>query len=350
MDKTVLNGLLCRELMVVNLNSLSDFYSKKTILITGGGGTIGSEICRQISLFNPRKIIILDIHENSIYEIQQEIVAKYKNKIELVSAVASVRDKDRMDEIFCAYKPNIVFHAAAYKHLSLMENNPLEAICTNIFGTINVVDVCNKYKTEKLIFTSSDKAVNPTCIMGFTKKIAEIYLRSTDNNSNTSFVSVRFGNVIGSNGSVFSIFEKQIKRGGPLTITHPDVTRYFMAIEEACNLVMQVGVEAKGGEIYILDMKKPIKVVEIACRFASLHGYTVGEDIYIKFIGLKAGEKLDEELFSKDENVCYLSSRGLFLVKKKVIAIDGYWDGLNALKNIRKNDHKSIYDLLKGMC
>lgn len=353
MDPNLLNSLLSRKLLVTNSNILRNFFEGKNILITGGGGTIGSEICRQISSFNPKKIIIFDNCENNVHEIQQEILSKYKNNFEFIVSVSSIREQDRVDDIFHKHKPDIVFHTAAYKHLSLMEKNPLEAIRTNIFGTINIVEAAKKYKVNKVIFTSSDKAVNPTCIMGFTKRISEIYISHIAYKHNISYTSVRFGNVLGSSGSVFSIFSRQIKNGGPITVTHPDVTRYFMTIQEAAHLVMQVviqvEIEAKGDEIFILNMKHPIKIVELAHKLASLYGYKIGKDIDIEFIGLRDAEKLDEELFFKDEEVRKLSGNNLFLVKNNIGDMNDYWDGLSILKTIKNNNYNYIYSLLKIM-
>jgi FlaA1/EpsC-like NDP-sugar epimerase len=349
MDSALLNTLLDREFLVADQNSLDLFLKDKTILITGGGGTVGSELCRQISKLNPKKIVILDNYENGTYEIQQEILYQYGGKFELVTTIASIKDSERVNDIFDKHKPDIVFHAAAYKHLSLMEDNPLEAVRTNIFGTMNIVNACDKHNVDKMIFTSTDKAVNPECIMGFTKRIAEKYINYINCKSCSSFSSVRFGNVLGSNGSVFSLFEKQIKLGGPITITHPDITRYFMTIQEAASLILLAGSEMKGGEIFILDMKEPVKIVDMACRFASLFGYTVGKDIHISFVGLKKGEKINEELFFNEENINKCSTEGIFWVEEMVGDMDCYFDNLSKFKVHIDNDYNHIKKLLRGM-
>ncbi len=349
MDSALLNTLLNRDFLVADQNILDLFLKNKTILITGAGGTVGSELCRQIAKSNPKKIVIFDNYENGTYEIQQEILYKYRDKFELVTAIASIRDSERVNDIFDKHKPDIVFHAAAYKHLSLMEDNPLEAVCTNIFGTINIADASDKYNVDKVIFTSSDKAVNPECIIGYTKRIAEKYINYINRKSISSFSSVRFGNVLGSNGSVFSLFEKQIKLGGPVTITHPDVTRYFMTIQEAASLIMLAGSKMKGGELFILDMKESVKIVDIACRFASMFGYTVGKDIHLSFVGLRKGEKINEELFFDEENANKHSIEGIFWVEEKVGDMDYYFDRLSKLKVLVNNDYNHIKKLLRDM-
>lgn len=348
-DTALLNTLLNRNFLVADQNILDLFLKNKTILITGAGGTVGSELCRQISKSNPKKIVIFDNYENGAFEIQQEILYKYRDKFELVTVIATIRDSERVNDIFNKHKPDIVFHAAAYKHLSLMEDNPLEAVRTNILGTINIADASDKYNVDKVIFTSSDKAVNPKCIMGYTKRIAEKYINYINSKSISSFSSVRFGNVLGSNGSVFSLFEKQIKLGGPITITHPDVTRYFMTIQESASLILLAGSKMIGGELFILDMKESVKIVDIACRFASMFGYTVGKDIHLSFIGLKKGEKINEELFFDEESANKHSIENIFFVEEKVSDMDCYFDRLSKLKMLVNNDYNHIEKLLRDM-
>ncbi len=346
-DINLLNTLLDRSFFVADQKKMLAFIQDKTILITGGGGTIGSELCRQLYSLNPKKIVIFDNHENSTYEIQQELIVKYKIKSELAIVIASITGKNRADDIFCEHNPEIVFHTAAYKHLPLMEENPLAAVQNNIFGTINIVDAAKKYNAEKMIFTSSDKAVNPECIMGLTKRIAEKYITYIATNSKLCCSSVRFGNVLGSNGCVFSLFEKQIKNGGPITVTHPDITRYFMTIKEAVSLLLISLEKTKGGEVFILNMGKPIKIIDIACRFASLYGFTVEKDILIDFIGLRKNEKLHEELFGNEE-AGELLEDGIFLVKEKNKDMVNYFNLLDVVKNIEYASN-NIYTLLKGM-
>lgn len=256
--------MLGREPIKTNLREISNYIEGKVILITGGGGSIGSELCRQIAGFNPKELIIVDNYENNAYSIQQELLRKYKNKLDLKTVIASIREEKRMDEIFNKYKPEVVFHAAAHKHVPLMESSPGEAIKNNIFGTLNIAGLSSKYRAKKFVLISTDKAVNPTNIMGATKRAAEMIIQTMNAESQTEFVAVRFGNVLGSNGSVIPLFKKQIEDGGPVTVTHPDIIRYFMTIPEAVGLVIQAGAMAKGGEIFVLDMGEPVRILDLA--------------------------------------------------------------------------------------
>ena len=296
-----IEDLLGRETININTKEISNYLENKIILVTGGGGSIGSELCRQIAKVNPKKLIILDIYENNAYEIQQELIRKYKDKLNLEVIVGSIRDEKRLDSIFAKYKPEVVFHAAAHKHVPLMEKSPCEAIKNNVFGTKNVALMADKYKVKRFVLISTDKAVNPTNIMGATKRCAEMIIQTMNERSKTEFVAVRFGNVLGSNGSVIPLFKKQIEEGGPITVTHPEVTRFFMTIPEAVSLVIQAGAMAKGGEIFVLNMGESVKIIDLAKNLISLSGFEPDVDIKIEFSGLRPGEKLYEELLMDEE-------------------------------------------------
>lgn len=289
-----------------------DYYNDKTVLVTGGGGSIGSELCRQIAKCGPKKIIILDIYENNAYDIQQELIRKYGNDLDLSVEIASVRDRQRLDSIFNTYRPDVVFHAAAHKHVPLMERSASEAIKNNVIGTYNTADMAEKYGAAKFIMISTDKAVNPTNIMGASKRICEMIVQCRKN-SPTSFAAVRFGNVLGSNGSVIPLFKKQIAAGGPITITDKRIIRYFMTIPEASQLVMQAGAMAKSGELFVLDMGKPVKIYDLAVNMIKLSGFTPEVDIGIEEIGLRPGEKLYEELLMKSETLDKTASDMIFV-------------------------------------
>lgn len=297
-----IDDLLGRDPVQVNLREISGYIEGKIVLISGAGGSIGSELCRQVARFHPRRLIAMDIYENSVFELSGELKRNYPN-LELETIIASIRSKNRLDEIFNQYRPHIVFHAAAHKHVPLMEKNPGEALLNNIVGTKNMMDVAEKYMAEKFVMISTDKAVNPTNVMGATKRTAEMILQEKSKTSKTNFVAVRFGNVLGSNGSVIPIFRKQIAAGGPVTVTHPDITRYFMTIPEAVQLVIQAGAMARGGEIFILDMGEPVKIMDLAENIIRLSGYVPNEDIEIKITGLRPGEKLYEELLLDEEGI-----------------------------------------------
>ena len=304
--------LLGREQIQVDLDSIMGYVMNKVILVTGGGGSIGSELCRQIAEKNPKQLIIFDIYENSAYDIQQELIKKYPD-LDLKVLIGSLRNTNRVNQIFEKYHPDIVYHAAAHKHVPLMEESPNEAIKNNVLGTWKVADAADKYGTGKFVMISTDKAVNPTNIMGATKRICEMIVQAYNSKSKTEFVAVRFGNVLGSNGSVIPLFKKQIAAGGPVTVTHPDIIRYFMTIPEAVSLVLQAGAYAKGGEIFVLDMGEPVKILDLAKNLIRLSGYIPGEDIKIEFTGLRPGEKLYEEMLMAEE--------GLKQTKNKLIHI-----------------------------
>lgn len=295
--------LLGREPIKINLEEVTGYLKDKVVLVTGGGGSIGSELCRQIAKNNPKLLIILDVYENNAYEIEQELKRTYGDKLNLLVLIASVRDKGKIDDVFNKYRPNIVFHAAAHKHVPLMETSPNEAIKNNVFGTLNVAKAADKYGTSRFIMISTDKAVNPTNIMGASKRICEMIVQAMNKKSKTEFVATRFGNVLGSNGSVIPLFKKQIAEGGPVCVTHKDIVRYFMTIPEAVSLVLQAGSYAKGGEIFVLDMGEPVKIFDLAVNLIKLSGYTPNVDMQIKITGLRPGEKLYEEMLMSEEGM-----------------------------------------------
>ena len=329
-----IEDLLGREPIKVNLNEISEYITDKVILVTGGGGSIGSELCRQIASFNPKHLIILDNYENNAYAIQQELKRKYKNELNLSTIIASVREEVRLEEIFKMYRPEVVFHAAAHKHVPLMEDSPSEAIKNNIFGTLNVAKLSDKYKVKRFVLISTDKAVNPTNIMGATKRAAEMIIQMMNNKSKSEFVAVRFGNVLGSNGSVIPLFKKQIEEGGPVTITHPEIIRYFMTIPEAVQLVIQAGAMAKGGEIFVLDMGEPVKIVDLAKNLITLSGLEPDIDINIEYTGLRPGEKLYEELLMSEEGLSKTDNKKIFIGKPINIDTNKVEKHLQMLKRV----------------
>lgn len=297
-----IEDLLGREPIKLNNKDIGPLIKDKVVLVTGGGGSIGSELCRQIIKFEPQKLVIVDIYENNLYDIEQELRAE-NPKTEIEAIVASVRDKNRLNEIFEKFKPYLVFHAAAHKHVPLMETSPLEAIKNNVFGTYNVVNCADEYNVKRFILISTDKAVNPTNIMGATKRLCEMIVQAKDKVSKTEYAAVRFGNVLGSNGSVIPLFKKQIAKGGPVTVTHKEITRFFMTIPEAVSLVLQAMSYAKGGEIFVLDMGEPVKIYDMAVNLIKLSGYEPNVDIGIKVTGLRPGEKLYEEILMAEEGL-----------------------------------------------
>ena len=339
-----IEDLLGREPIKVNMEEMSGYIEERTVLVTGGGGSIGSELCRQIASFNPKHLIIVDNYENNAYAIQQELIRRYEGKLNLSTIIASIREYKRMDEIFNEYKPDVVFHAAAHKHVPLMENSPSEAIKNNIFGTLNVARLADTYKVKRMVLISTDKAVNPTNIMGATKRAAEMIIQTINKNSETEFVAVRFGNVLGSNGSVIPLFKKQIAEGGPVTITHPDIIRYFMTIPEAVQLVLQAGAMAKGGEIFILDMGEPVKIVDLANNLIRLSGFEPGVDIKIEYSGLRAGEKLYEELLMSEEGLTKTANSKIFIGKPVEFDTKKVMHNLEMLKKIVDNEDVDLID------
>lgn len=309
-----IEDLLGRDSIQLRMDKIAEYISGNVIMVTGGGGSIGSELCRQIALHNPRQLIIVDIYENNAYNIQMELKRKYPD-LNLVTLIASVRDRKRIDSIFAEYKPDIVYHAAAHKHVPLMEDSPNEAIKNNVLGTYIVAQAADQFKVKRMVLISSDKAVRPTNVMGASKRICEIIMQVFNQISDTEYAAVRFGNVLGSNGSVIPLFNKQIKEGGPVTVTHPDIIRYFMTILEAVNLVLQCGAYAKGGELFILDMGEPVKILDMAKKMIRLSGHIPDKDIKIQFTGLRPGEKLYEELLIDEKNLVRTENERIFVAQ-----------------------------------
>ncbi|WP_232279761.1 polysaccharide biosynthesis protein [Sphingobacterium spiritivorum] len=308
-----IEDLLGRKVIQLDNPAIQHEMYGKVILVTGAAGSIGSELARQISLQNYDQLILIDQAESAIYDVQQTLLATHPERVHYI--VGNVRDRLFMEEIFAQFHPDLVFHAAAYKHVPLMEQNPYEAILTNVIGTRNVADMAVKYKAKKFVMVSTDKAINPTNVMGATKRAAEIYVNSCQQQLQTAFIVTRFGNVLGSNGSVIPLFERQMEAGGPLTLTHPDITRYFMTIPEACQLVQEAGVMGKGGEIFVFDMGKSVKIIELAKRMIRLKGYRYPEDIDIKITGLRPGEKIYEELLANNENTIRTHHEKIMIAK-----------------------------------
>lgn len=324
--------LLGREPIKVDLDSILGYVKDKKVLVTGGGGSIGSELCRQIASHHPRQLIIVDIYENNAYDIQQELKHNYP-ELDLAVLIASVRNTNRMNAIMETYRPDIVYHAAAHKHVPLMEDSPNEAVKNNVFGTWKTAYAAAMNGVSKFVMISTDKAVNPTNIMGATKRICEMIIQTFNKNfENTEFVAVRFGNVLGSNGSVIPLFKKQIEAGGPVTVTHPDIIRYFMTIPEAVSLVLQAGAYAKGGEIFVLDMGEPVKILDLAKNLIRLSGYKIDDDIKIEFTGLRPGEKLYEELLMNEEGLKETENRMIHIGKPIEIDEMNFFGQLNRLK------------------
>lgn len=338
--------LLGRDPIEVDLDSILGYVKGKKVLVTGGGGSIGSELCRQIASHKPAQLIILDIYENSVYDVQQELLSKFP-ELSLVVLIASVRNTNRMNWIFETYKPDIVYHAAAHKHVPLMEASPNEAIKNNVFGTWKTAQAAAMNDVQRFVMISTDKAVNPTNIMGASKRICEMIIQTFNKHYDTEFVAVRFGNVLGSNGSVIPLFKKQIMAGGPVTVTHPDIIRYFMTIPEAVSLVLQAGAYAKGGEIFVLDMGKPVKILDLAKNLIRLSGYHVGEDIKIEFTGLRPGEKLYEELLMAEEGMKETANKLIHIGKPIDIDESKFFIQLKALKEESKNESNDIRPLIK---
>ncbi len=340
--------LLGREPIKVDLDSILGYVREQVVLVTGGGGSIGSELCRQIAMHRPKQLIIVDIYENNAYEIQQELKQTHPD-LDLVVLIASVRNTLRMNTIFATYKPDIVYHAAAHKHVPLMETSPNEAIKNNVLGTWKTAQAAAYSGVKKFVMISTDKAVNPTNIMGASKRICEMIIQTFNRHYDTEFVCVRFGNVLGSNGSVIPLFKKQIELGGPVTVTHPDIIRYFMTIPEAVSLVLQAGAYAKGGEIFVLDMGAPVKILDLAKNLIRLSGYKVDEDIKISFTGLRPGEKLYEELLMNEEGMQDTENKLIHIGKPIVFDEREFFKDLEALKEATKQEDSAeeIRDLVK---
>ncbi len=322
--------LLGRDQVVVNMDEITSFVSGKVVLVTGGGGSIGSELCRQLESHKVKQLIILDIYENNAYDIEQELLRHYPN-INLVTLIASIRDFHKLETIFIKYKPEIVFNAAAHKHVPLMETSPCEAIKNNVFGTYNIAKLCDMYHVLKLVQISTDKAVNPTNIMGASKRLCEMIIQGYQRKSKCDMVAVRFGNVLGSNGSVIPLFKKQIAEGGPVTVTHKDINRFFMTIPEAVSLILEAGSFAKGGEIFVLDMGEPVKIYDLAYNLIKLAGYIPNQDIEIKITGLRPGEKLYEERLMDEEGLSKTPNGLINICKPLEFDEDKFFSSLDSL-------------------
>lgn len=338
--------LLGRDEIKLNTEEISGYLENKTIIVTGGGGSIGSELCRQIAVFHPKKLIVLEIYENNAYVLLNELRRRFP-ELDMQVIIASVRDRARIDRVFECFHPDVVFHAAAHKHVPLMELSPGEAVKNNVFGTLNVAQACDKYHVKRMVLISTDKAVNPTNIMGATKRICELIVQYYSRHSKTGFVAVRFGNVLGSSGSVIPIFKQQIAEGGPVTVTHPDIVRYFMTIPEAARLVIQAGGMAKGGEIFVLDMGEPVKIVDLARNLIRLSGYEPDVDIKIKFTGLRPGEKLYEELLLDSEGGCKKTSHELIYIGNPIpFNEDTFIDDIEELRKAAGIDNVKMIQIV----
>ncbi|MEG0616768.1 MAG: nucleoside-diphosphate sugar epimerase/dehydratase [Oscillospiraceae bacterium] len=336
------------EIMLTNLTS--SLITDKIVMVTGGGGSIGSELCRQIASCNPKQLVLVDIYENGAYSIQQELKRQYKDELNLEVRISSVRDSKKVDALFEHFHPDVVFHAAAHKHVPLMEDSPEEAVKNNVFGTYNVALSAEKYGAKRFVLISTDKAVNPTNVMGATKRVCEMIVQCLAQKSKTSFVAVRFGNVLGSNGSVLPLFKEQIASGGPLTVTHPDIVRYFMTIPEAVRLVLEAGSMGKGGDIFVLDMGKPVKILELAENLIKLSGFIPYRDIEIKFTGLRPGEKLYEELLMDEEGLQQTDNKKIFVGAPLKLNKDTFFDHLTSLKEIAySNNSENLVQALTDM-
>ena len=343
-----IEDLLGRDPIQIQNDDVMDCVENKTILITGGGGSIGSELCRQIAAHHPKTLVIFDIYENNAYDIQQELKKAYP-ELNLVVLIGSVRNTHRINSVMEQYRPDIVYHAAAHKHVPLMEDSPNESIKNNVFGTYKTACAADKYGVKRFILISTDKAVNPTNIMGASKRLCEMVIQTLNNRSNTEFVAVRFGNVLGSNGSVIPLFKKQIKAGGPVTVTHPDIIRYFMTIPEAVSLVLQAGAKAKGGEIFVLDMGEPVKIVDLAYNMIKLSGFVPNEDIKIEFTGLRPGEKLYEELLMSEEGLQDTENKLIHIGKPIEFDEELFLKNLKELEEMANHDDARIRDKVMEM-
>lgn len=343
-----ITDLLGRDPIQVNLDEIMGYVEQKVIMVTGGGGSIGSELCRQIAMYHPKQLIIFDVYENNAYEIQQELNRHYPD-LDLVVLIGSVRNTHRIETVFEKYRPDIVYHAAAHKHVPLMEDSPNEAIKNNVFGTYKTAKAASEYGVKRFVLISTDKAVNPTNIMGASKRLCEMIVQSFDKISKTEFVAVRFGNVLGSNGSVIPLFKKQIAEGGPVTVTHKDIIRYFMTIPEAVSLVLQAGVYARGGEIFVLEMGAPVRIDDMARNLIRLSGYTPDVDIKIEYTGLRPGEKLYEELLMAEEGMKETANKLIHIGKPIEMDEETFFDKLAELKEACYNDDERIKEKVQKL-
>lgn len=346
--KVQIEDLLGREPISLDINRIIDYVAGRTVLVTGGGGTIGSELCRQIAEHDPKRLVIFDIYENNAYDIQNELRRKYP-ELDLVTLIGSVRDSKRLESVFKTYRPDIVYHAAAHKHVPLIEDSPNEAIKNNVFGTLKTAQCADKYGAKKFVLISTDKAVNPTNIMGASKRMCEMIIQSYNKRSETEFVAVRFGNVLGSNGSVIPLFKKQIEAGGPVTVTDPDIIRYFMTIPEAVTLVLQAGASAKGGEIFVLDMGKPVKILTLAENLIRLSGFTPHKDIKIEFIGLRPGEKLYEEMLMAEEGLKETENKLIHIGQPIEFDENEFFAALDNLRKAMYDDSVDMRAIVSGI-
>ena len=343
--KVDIQDLLGRDPINVNIDEICGYIKDKVVMVTGGGGSIGSELCRQIAKSSPKTLIIFDIYENNAYDIQQELLRKYP-ELDLVTLIGSVRNTARLDYVLGKYHPDLVFHAAAHKHVPLMEDSPNEAVKNNVFGTYKMAMAAVKYGVKKFVLISTDKAVNPTNIMGASKRLCEMVVQMMNRKSSTEFVAVRFGNVLGSNGSVIPLFKKQIAEGGPVTVTHPDIIRYFMTIPEAVSLVLQAGYYAKGGEIFVLDMGEPMKIADMARNLIRLSGYEPDVDIKIVYTGLRPGEKLYEELLMKEEGLKKTENKMIYIGKPIEMDDEKFAEQLKRLEEAYKVEALNMKDIV----
>ena len=333
--------LLGRPPVQLDTEGIEQYIKDKTVMITGGGGSIGSEICRQIAKFKPKEVVLFDNYENGVYELEQEL--RYSGvHIDLKCVIASITDRGRLEQAFIQYKPQVIFHAAAHKHVPLMESNPAESVLNNVFGTLNLAEFADKYNVKRFVMISTDKAVNPTNIMGATKRLCEMIIQSMDKRSKTQFVAVRFGNVLGSNGSVIPLFKRQMAHGGPLTVTHPEINRFFMTIPEAAQLVLQASAFAEGGEIFVLDMEEPVKIYDLACDLIRLSGLEPQEDIKIEFVGLRPGEKLYEEVLMEEEGLNKTVHEKIFVGRPTFDDFDSLRLRLEELRHIAEEETKEV--------
>ncbi|MDD7638670.1 MAG: nucleoside-diphosphate sugar epimerase/dehydratase, partial [Subdoligranulum variabile] len=342
---------LSRDEIQLNNAQISEYLHDKIVLVTGGGGSIGSELCRQIMRYQPRRLLIFDIYENCAYELETELRNKYGAEAPVITLIGSIRDKQRLDEVFETYHPSVVFHAAAHKHVPLMEISPAEAVKNNVFGTKNLLTSAAEHGVERFVQLSTDKAVNPTNVMGCTKRLCEMLIQSFASGTDMKCVAVRFGNVLGSHGSVIPLFEEQIKRGGPVTITHPDIVRYFMTITEAAQLVLQAGGLAKGGSIYVLDMGEPVKIMDLANRLIRFYGYEPGVNMQVKITGLRPGEKLYEELLmdAEQDKMLKTAHNKIFIAPPMDIDLEKFYTELQELKASAQHNDDAVVECLQEM-
>ena len=343
-----IEDLLGREPIKLDIDEISTYLKDQVVLVTGAGGSIGSELCRQITQYGPEELVILDNYENNLYDIQNELLHNHP-ELKLAALIANIREKPRLESIFAQYRPDVVFHAAAHKHVPFMESNPTEAIKNNVFGTLNVAECSDKYRARRFVLISTDKAVNPTNIMGATKRIAELIIQGIGRHSKTEFAAVRFGNVLGSNGSVIPLFKKQIEQGGPVTVTHSEVIRYFMTIPEAVQLVIQAGAMAKNGDIFVLDMGQPVKIYDLARKLIKLSGFEPDEDIKIEITGLRPGEKLYEELLMAEEGLQATRNDKIFIAHPVATDLAVLRRELEILKDIALSNDGDVSEYIKSI-